>query len=100
MFSQRDHDFAVDVASLICNLDRSDRDTACQFITKTRYRKTYGPDFTLGQGLARGSALLRSVNEREWNFFAGAAEDWLPLPESALKKRTMPCAWIPGSSAG
>jgi len=69
-------------------------------VTKYQDRIIYATDFTLGQDEARGAASLMSTHEREWNFFAGAAEDWLPLPESALKKRTMPCAWIPGSSAG
>ena len=92
--------FAVDVASRVRYLERGDRETVRQFVTKYQDRIIYATDFTLGQDEARGAASLVATHEREWNFFAGTAEGSLGLPEAVLKKLFHDNAsrWIPGTA--
>jgi predicted TIM-barrel fold metal-dependent hydrolase len=94
--------FAVDVASRVRYLDRGDRETVRQFVTKYQDRIIYATDFTLGQDEVRGAASLISTHEREWNFFAGTAEGSLAMPEAVLKKifHDNAARWIPGTTAG
>ena len=91
--------FAVDVASRVRFLVRMDRGTVRQFVTKYQDRIIYATDFSLGQGdEARAAKSLLSVHEREWNYFSGAAENAVGLPESILQKifRNSAARWIPG----
>jgi predicted TIM-barrel fold metal-dependent hydrolase len=90
--------FAVDVASRVRYLQRDDRETVRQFVTKFQDRIIYATDFTLGQDEARGVATLMSTHEREWNYFAGRDEGSLALPETVLRKifHDNAARWIPG----
>jgi hypothetical protein len=91
--------FAVDVASRVRFLVRMDRDTVRQFVTKYQDRIIYATDFSLGQGDdAKAAKSLVSVHEREWNYFSGAGENALGLPEQILRKifRENAVHWIPG----
>ena len=91
--------FAVDVASRVRFLVRMDRDTVRQFVTKYQERIIYATDFSLGQGDdAKAAKSLISVHEREWNYFSGAGENALGLPEQILRKifRENAVHWIPG----
>ena len=91
--------FAVDVASRVRFLVRMDRETVRQFMTKYQDRIIYATDFTLGQGdEARAVKSLLSVHQREWEYFSGAGENALGLPDALLRKifRENAVRWIPG----
>jgi predicted TIM-barrel fold metal-dependent hydrolase len=93
--------FAVDMASRVRFLVRMDRETVRQFVTKYQDRIIYATDFTLGQAdEASAAKSLLSVHEREWNYFSGAGDNALGLPESVLRKifRDNAVRWIPGIS--
>ena len=90
--------FAVDVASRVRYLARTDRDTVRQFLTKYQDRIIYATDFVLGRDDdAKAAQSLLSVHEREWNYFSGD----LGLPEPILQKifRDNAIRWFPGIAA-
>jgi hypothetical protein len=91
--------FAVDVASRVRYLARTDADTVRQFVTKYQDRIIYATDFVLGQTEdVKAAKALPAVHEREWNYFSGS----LGLPERILQKifRENAVRWIPGIAAG
>jgi len=95
--------FAVDLASRIRFLVRTDRETVRQFVTKYQDRLIYATDFSLDQGdEARAVKSLLSVHEREWNYFSGEGETALGLPEPILRKifRENAVRWIPEIAPG
>jgi len=94
--------FAVDVASRVRYLARVDRERVRQFVSKYQDRILYATDFSLGEGdEAQAARSLLSRHEQEWNYFAGAGETSLGLPEPILRKifRENAIRWIPGIAA-
>jgi predicted TIM-barrel fold metal-dependent hydrolase len=91
--------FAVDVASRVRFLARTQRETVREFVTKYQDRIIYATDFSLAMSDdARAAKSLLSTHDREWNYFSGTGENNLGLPESILRKifRENAVRWIPG----